>query len=231
MLGDYNMGNYEVNEAYRSIRTYLSINNNLKTILVTSAEINEGKTTLVCNLAKCFANLDNKKILLIDCDFRKKSVSKYLDINNENGIADVILGKTTMEESIKHIDSLDILTCGAEISNSSEILESETMKDLLDTLKENYDYIFIDSPPICKVNDAIIISTYVDGTLIINAAKSLKGKMAKATREKLEKVNANVIGVILNKAKSRENKYYKYDGYEEESNSKFFHLINLIRHR
>ena len=77
MIAGYNQGNFELNEFYREVRTYLVINKNTKIILITSAEMNEGKTTIACNIATCFSKLENTKVLLIDCDFAKKGVSRY----------------------------------------------------------------------------------------------------------------------------------------------------------
>ena len=83
--------NNMINESYREIRTYLTINDNMKTILVTSAEMNEGKTTTICNLAKCFGEFDDIKVILIDCDFKKRGVSRKLEISNPIGVSDIVL--------------------------------------------------------------------------------------------------------------------------------------------
>ena len=93
--------NDTINESYREIRTYLSINDDIKTILVTSAEMNEGKTTIACNIATCFSKLEDTKVLLIDCDFAKKGVSRYFGIENTNGISDLVFGRKTIREYIK----------------------------------------------------------------------------------------------------------------------------------
>jgi len=222
MLGLYDSGSFEVNEAYREIRTNISLNTDLKTIVFTSAEMNEGKTTTVCSVAKCFSDLENHRILLIDCDFRKKSVANTLEIDNKRGIADVIINDMDMKECIKKVDEFDVLTCGISPSNSSVLLESKKFRDAIENLKGDYDYIFIDSPPLGRLNDAAILARYSDGTIIVNASESIDQQMAKVTKDKLEKVNANVIGVVLNKFKSDDHKYYKYYGYYEEEKKKSF---------
>lgn len=222
MLGLYDSGSFEVNEAYREIRTNISLNTDLKTIVFTSAEMNEGKTTTACSIAKCFSDLENHKILLIDCDFRKKSVANTLEIDNKKGIADVIINDMDMKECIKKVDEFDVLTCGISPSNTSVLLESKKFKDAIENLKGDYDYIFIDSPPLGRLNDAAILARYSDGTIIVNASESIDQQMAKVTKDKLEKVNANVIGVVLNKFKSDDHKYYKYYGYYEEEKKKSF---------
>lgn len=222
MLGLYDSGSFEVNEAYREIRTNISLNTDLKTIVFTSAEMNEGKTTTVCSVAKCFSDLENHRILLIDCDFRKKSVANTLEIDNKRGIADVIINDMDMKECIKKVDEFDVLTCGILPSNTSVLLESKKFRDAIENLKGDYDYIFIDSPPLGRLNDAAILARYSDGTIIVNASESIDQQMAKVTKDKLEKVNANVIGVVLNKFKSDDHKYYKYYGYYEEEKKKSF---------
>ncbi|MDU4862739.1 MAG: CpsD/CapB family tyrosine-protein kinase [Terrisporobacter othiniensis] len=222
MLGLYDSGSFEVNEAYREIRTNISLNTDLKTIVFTSAEMNEGKTTTACSIAKCFSDLDNHKILLIDCDFRKKSVANTLEIDNKKGIADVIINDMDMKECIKKVDEFDVLTCGISPSNTSVLLESKKFRDAIENLKGDYDYIFIDSPPLGRLNDAAILARYSDGTIIVNASESIDQQMAKVTKDKLEKVNANVIGVVLNKFKSDDHKYYKYYGYYDEEKKKSF---------
>ncbi|WP_419725277.1 CpsD/CapB family tyrosine-protein kinase [Terrisporobacter petrolearius] len=222
MLGLYDSGSFEVNEAYREIRTNISLNTDLKTIVFTSAEMNEGKTTTACSIAKCFSDLENHRILLIDCDFRKKSVANTLEIDNKKGIADIIINDMDMKECIKKVDEFDVLTCGISPTNTSVLLESKKFRDAIENLKGDYDYIFIDSPPLGRLNDAAILARYSDGTIIVNASESIDQQMAKVTKDKLEKVNANVIGVVLNKFKSDDHKYYKYYGYYEEEKKKSF---------
>ena len=136
MLAAYDEGNFELNESYREIRTYLSINKNIKTILITSAEMDEGKTTIVCNLAKCFAELEGVKVLLLDCDFRKRGVSRYFGIENTFGIADIVFGYKKQSECIKKVGDLDIITSGGVPSNTSILLNSQSMKDTLAKLRE-----------------------------------------------------------------------------------------------
>ncbi|MFR3522076.1 MAG: AAA family ATPase, partial [Clostridia bacterium] len=128
MLGLYDSGSFEVNEAYREVRTNISLNTDIKTIVFTSAEMDEGKTTTVCSMAKCFSDLENHKILLIDCDFRKRSVARVLDIQNEKGIADVAMNDMDLKECIKKVDGVDVLTCGRSPLNTSVLIESKKFR-------------------------------------------------------------------------------------------------------
>ncbi len=215
MVAKYNKGNYAIDESYRAIRTSVMIDKNIKTIVVTSAEMNEGKTTTISNLATCFSELVGKKILLIDCDFRKKSISKYFNIYNNVGLTEFISGEATLSDCIKRVGKLDVITSGRLPISTSTILESEYMKNLIKRLREEYDYIFIDAPPIARVNDACIISQYVDG-VVVSASQEVNQNLVNMTKKRLEKVNANIIGVILNKFKVDDYKYYSYYGYYEE---------------
>ena len=205
--------NNMINESYREIRTYLTINDNMKTILVTSAEMNEGKTTTICNLAKCFGELDDIKVILIDCDFKKRGVSRKLGIQNPFGVSDIVFGNKKLDECIQKVEDIDVLPSGGVPNNTSMLLNSKVMKNLVNELREKYDYVFIDSAPICRLNDACIIAQYVDGTVLVNASKEIDSKVAKLTLEKLKKVGANVIGVVLNKFRSEQYNYYSYYSY------------------
>ena len=108
------------------------------------------------------------------------------------------------------------------------------MKDLVSKLREEYDYVFIDSPPICRLNDACIITQYVDGTIIVNAAKAIDSKGAKITLDKLNKVGANIIGVVLNKFRSEQYNYYSYYsyyGYDDNRKGIFRRKKQKMKHR
>ena len=226
--------NNMINESYREIRTYLTINDNMKTILVTSAEMNEGKTTTICNLAKCFGELDDIKVILIDCDFKKRGVSRKLGISNPFGVSDIVFGNKKLDECIQKVEDIDVLPSGGVPNNTSMLLNSKVMKNLVSELREKYDYVFIDSPPICRLNDACIIAQYVDGTVLVNASKEIDSKVAKLTLEKLKKVGANIIGVVLNKFRSEQYNYYSYYsyyGYDDNRKGIFRRKKQKMKHR
>lgn len=231
MRAEYNQGNFEVNESYREIRTNLGINKNTKIILITSSEMDEGKTTISCNLASCFAELEDTKVLLIDCDFTKRGVSRYLNIENARGISDIVFGNNKPEECIQKVGYLDVITSGARPSNTSILLNSQSMKDKIKKFREEYDYVFIDSPPISRMNDACIITQYVDGTIIVNAVGAIDSRIAKITLEKLNKVGANILGVILNKFKPEKNEYYSYYSYYGYEDNKKRRLFGSKKHK
>lgn len=219
----------DIHESYREIRTYLSINKDIKTILITSAEMNEGKTTTICNLGRCYAELENVKVLLLDCDFRKRSISRFFNIENRFGIADIVFGYKKIDECIKKVDGIDILTCGSVPSNTSMLLNSQSMRETISKLREQYDYVLIDSPPVCRLNDACIITQYIDATVLVNGSKMIDSKVAKVALDKLNRVGANIIGVILNKFKSEQYDYYNYYGYSDYENKPKFNLFKRKR--
>ena len=202
-------------EAYRILRTsiqYSSVDKKISTIVVTSAEPAEGKSTIAGNLALTFAE-DNKKVLLIDCDLRKPSLHKKFRISNMLGLTDVLIGKETVGRVIvRYDDGLDILTSGKIPPNPAEMLGSQNMMDLLEELKNKYDIIVLDTAPLQAVTDAQILSTKVDGTiLVIRAGKTKKDSVCQA-KELLSKVGANILGIVFNATEAEKGKYYHYYG-------------------
>lgn len=209
-------------EAYRSLRTsikFSSVDKPIKTIVVTSSLIGEGKSTVVGNLAYSL-NQDGSRVLVIDCDLRKPSIHENFLLSNEKGLTDVLFGKSDLKGVTKKIeDSLFLITAGKIPPNPAEILGSRKMEDLIKELKINFDYIILDTPPILPVSDTLILASKADATLIVVKARKTKEKIVKEGYERLIGVKANVIGTILNEGdKSLDNKYYGY--YEDGKNKK-----------
>ena len=211
-------------EAYRGIRTSIEFSNldkNLQVITVTSSMQNEGKSTVLANLAVSFANLD-KKVLIMEGDLRNPSVHRMFNISNIKGLTDILLQNKVFADCVHCTDvkNLHVLTCGAIPPNPSEMLSSKKIRDFIESLREYYDYIFIDAPPIGIVTDAGIISTYTDGCIFVVGAGDADIEMAKVSKERLEKVGANILGVVLNKFEaSGASGYYNYY-YEQETGRK-----------
>ena len=211
-------------EAYRGIRTSIEFSNldkDLKVINVTSSMQNEGKSTVLANLAVSFANLD-KKVLIMEGDLRNPSVHRMFNISNIKGLTDILLQNKVFADCVHCTDvkNLHVLTCGAIPPNPSEMLSSKKIRDFIESLREYYDYIFIDAPPIGIVTDAGIISTYTDGCIFVVGAGDADIEMAKVSKERLEKVGANILGVVLNKFEaSGASGYYNYY-YEQETKGK-----------
>ena len=211
-------------EAYRGIRTNIEFSNldkELKIINITSSAQNEGKSTVIANLAVSFANLD-KKVLILEGDLRNPSVHRMFNISNVEGLTDILLGNKNFTECVHCTDirNLHVLTCGPIPPNPSEMLSSKKIKEFIQSLRDYYDYVFIDAPPIGIVTDAGIISTYTDGCIFVVGAGEADIEMAKVSKERLEKVGANILGVVLNKFESSgANGYYNYY-YEQDTRSR-----------
>lgn len=213
----YNDPKSVISEQYRTIRTnieYSNVDQDKKTILVTSSDKNEGKTTTVSNLAVSFANL-NKKVLLIDCDLRNASIHKMFKINNIYGLTDILAKDKAVDKCIQktELENLYVLTAGAIPPNPAEILSSEKMKNLIEDLKNIYDYIFIDTPPIGLVTDAGVLSSFTDGVVLVVKSESVEKKYLEETKKKLDAVDARILGAILNSYKSEQKDYDYYSYY------------------
>ena len=204
-----------ISEAYRTIRTGIEFSNldkDLKIICITSSKKDEGKTTVLSNLGVSFAKID-KKVLLIDADLRNPSISKMFDTSNTQGLMDILLGKKNIQDCVKKTkqENLYILTGGTIPPNPAEVLSSKKMSEFIESIKDEDDYIFIDSPPVGVVSDASIISAYSDGVIFVVGANEVDSNLAKIAKERLDSVKANIVGVILNKFKTDTNsEYYNY---------------------
>ncbi|MBN1050115.1 CpsD/CapB family tyrosine-protein kinase [Clostridium botulinum] len=212
-----------VSEAYRTLRTniqYSSFDKEIQTILVTSAEAAEGKSTVAGNLALSFAQ-NEKKVILVDCDLRKPSVHKNFKISNLLGLSEVLLGKAKIDDAIqKRNENLHVLTSGKIPPNPAEMLSSTAMSKLLEELKKEYDIIMLDSAPLGAVTDAQILSTKVDGTVLVTRAERTKRESVIEAKNLLTKVGANIIGSILHAVENTKGKYYYYYGTDGEMKKK-----------
>lgn len=202
-------------ESYRTLRTniqYSSFDKEYKVIMVTSSEPGEGKSTTAGNLALCLAQ-GEKKVILVDCDLRKPSLHKKFKISNIVGLSDVMIGKEELVTTMhRYNNNLVILTSGKIPPNPSEMLSSKAMTTLLDALKKNFDYIILDTPPVQAVTDSQILATKADGAILVVRAERTKKDSVQNAISLLKKVNANIIGTVLNGLDNSRNKYYYYYG-------------------
>lgn len=211
-----------VSENVKSLRTNLqftAIDKHLKTILITSTNAGEGKSFVSSNLAVSFAQAD-KRVLLIDCDLRKGRLHRMFGIPNTAGLSNLLasdlrgFAKYIRPTKIKN---LDIITCGTYPPNPSELLASKKNKRLIKILSEYYDIIIFDGAPVGGLADSVILSSFVDETLIVvKDANTNKGDLA-AAKDSLEKVGAKVAGVVFNMVNRKSSKYYHTYYYGESS--------------
>lgn len=205
-------------ESYRKIATnieYANVDNEIKTIMVTSAKQDEGKTTTICNLALVMTEL-KKNILLIDLDLRKPAVHKQFKVSNKKGLTDLLVNKDDYKSYLYNVyENLDVLTSGMIPANPVEIINSRTLKELIKEMSKNYDYIFLDAPPVMLVSDPITISTYADAVILAIEYGKTEKDLAKKAVESLKQVNANIIGAVFNNIPvSKHSNYYYYQSYE-----------------
>lgn len=210
-------------ESYRTLRTniqYSSFDESLKTIVITSSIRGEGKTITAGNLALSLAN-DNKRVILLDCDLRNPSIHKRFMISNKEGISEVIVGKAPLESVIRNVTkNLSIITTGNIPPNPSEMLGSKYMEIVLKKLRENYDYVILDTPPILVVTDGQVLSSKVDGTILVVRAEKTKKDSIVNAKKLLDKVKANFIGAVFNGVKVKKTDSYEYYGDNDKDNRK-----------
>ena len=211
-------------EAYRVIRTsiqFAQAGKELQTIALTSCTPNEGKSTTIANLAVVLTQA-GKSVLLIDCDMRNPTVHKNFNLSNKVGLSSCISMGTALSDAVQKtsIEGLYALTGGVIPPNPSELLGSEQMKNVLQRAKEQYDYVLIDTPPVMPVTDALIVSRFVDGMILVIASAEIKVEMARDVKNQLVNAGANILGVVLNKVRSEHHGYgyYYYYGSKGASN-------------
>lgn len=215
-------------EAFRMLRTnlmYTDIDKKMKLIMVTSSGPAEGKSTVLANLGVALAQT-GKKILIIDCDLRRPVQHEVFSVSNQKGVTNYITGYCSFEEAVleTQIPDLYVMPSGPIPPNPSELLGSKVMENLLHTVKEHFDLILIDAPPVMAVADPLIIGPKCDGVLMVVRSGQTKIQLLKDTREALEKAQLNVIGAVLNDVNRKKQgygyygKYYAryYDSYYEK---------------
>ena len=214
-----------VAEAYRVLRTSVllsSAEKPPKTILVTSGQPSEGKTTTVINTAISLAQL-GASVLIIDCDLRKPSVHKVLGVDHVIGLSTYLARRAELDDVIQKlpIPNLSVLASGRIPPNPAELISSTRMKEMLGLLSERYEHILIDSPPLLKVTDPVILSTLVDGVmLVVHGGKSTRD-IVRRTRQELSSAGAKIFGVVLNNVDAGRDGYehYYYDTYSDYEES------------
>lgn len=203
-----------VREAYKALRTNVSFaltgDNKSKVVVVTSALQSEGKSMTAVNLAISYAMTDCK-VLIIDCDLRRPKLARLLRLGNKVGMSNLLMDPDLLDQAILHSDmsGLDVILSGSIPPNPSELLGSSRMQALLEELRKRYDYIFIDSPPVNMVTDAMVVAPNSDGVLfLVRANRSERGPVCHAL-EQLEYAKIKVLGFVLN-GLERERSYYGY---------------------
>jgi succinoglycan biosynthesis transport protein ExoP len=218
-----------VSESFRALRTSLLMQAGAhppQAILVTSAQPGEGKTCVSLNLAVAFAQMGSR-VIIIDADFHRPRVGSSLTLPNDKGLSDVLIanhfqptdktGSDCVHESIRQLEMLDnlwVLPSGSAPPNPAELLTSPTMKYLLERLRHQFDHVIIDSPPVLLISDGLILSSKVDGVIIVvKNEKTQRGALRRACRMVTDS-GGNILGVVLNKVNMRTDGYYGHYSYK-----------------
>lgn len=205
-----------ISEQYRTIRTnieFSSVDETVKTLLVTSSGPEEGKSTTVANLAVVFAQ-QGKKVLLIDADLRKPTVHYTFQLNNHLGLTNVLTKQSTLNDAVNStkVDNLTVLSSGPIPPNPAELLGSKAMEDLLEMALTEYDFVIFDTPPVLAVTDAQILANKCDGTILVVNSGATEIEPAIKAKEMLLSSKGKLLGVVLNQKKANDSQYYYYYG-------------------
>ncbi len=203
-------------EGYRSIRTnidFLRRNRRIQVILITSPHSGDGKSTSASNFAISLAQT-GRRVLLIDGDLRKPTQHRIHDLSNTLGMTDVLTDRSSYRDVVQKtaVPTLDLITAGHHEPNPAELLTSARLNEFIESLRDSYDFVLVDSPPLLAVTDPAILSTVTDGVILIVRADKLRHKDAEATVERFESLGTSVLGMIVN-ATTQEKSGYGY-GHE-----------------
>jgi protein-tyrosine kinase len=191
-----------ISEAYRALRTNLdfaSLDKTLKTLVVTSAGVGEGKSTTLANLAVVSAQA-GRKVLLVDADLRRPTLHQIFGLNNDTGLTTAMMDEAALalpplQET--GVEGLSVLTSGPLPPNPAELMGSRRMEEVIATLTEWADQVFFDTPPVVAVTDAAVLATKVDGVLLVISAGKTRREYARTAVQRLEQINARLVGTVL----------------------------------
>ncbi len=212
-----------VSEAYRNMRTNLSFispDKPLKTIVVTSTAVAEGKSLTLVNLALSMAQ-NGSKVIIIDADLRKPMQHKFFEMTNFNGLSSVLTGEIEFAECLRetNTENISLISTGVIPPNPAELLNSQRMEEVLAEASEKADIVLVDTPPVVAVTDAAILANKVDGTMLVIASQETDQRMMLRAQITLERAHANIIGVVLNKYPAHNNSNYNYYYYYGQQSS------------
>jgi capsular exopolysaccharide synthesis family protein len=207
-------------EALRQLRTnlqYVDVDRPIKTLVVTSAVPGEGKSSTACGLAVLFAEA-GKRVLIIDADLRRPRIAEYLGLEGAVGLTTVLVGKASVDDVVQRYGTdLWVLSSGFLPPNPSELLGSQHMAALLDDLREKFDMIIVDCPPLLPVTDGAVVAARADGALLLARSRKTTSTQVAAAVKALESVDARLLGCVLNMVATKgPDAYYYYDEYSSK---------------
>ncbi|MGE5633542.1 MAG: CpsD/CapB family tyrosine-protein kinase [Caulobacteraceae bacterium] len=225
-----------VSEAYRLMRINIMFSRTdkrVKTIVVTGANLAEGKSTVAANYAITLAHADSK-VLVIDCDLRKPTIHKKFGLANRIGLTNILAQNLSPRKNMQvsvHVPNLYFITSGPIPPNPSELIGSDKMKNLISDLYEEYDYIIMDTPPVGVVTDAALLSSGIDGVVLVLESGRAEIEAAQRAKALLNNVKANILGVVINKIEAKNSGYYKYYYKEENEASALKKKVRYINEK
>jgi capsular exopolysaccharide synthesis family protein len=211
-----------ISEAYRTLRTNLdfsSLDKPIRSMVVTSPAPEEGKSTTLANLAVTIAQA-GKKVILVDCDLRRPSLHQVFGATNTAGFTDMMRDDTLMRNPPLQetgVPNLRLMTSGTRPPNPSELLASRRMGEVIAALQSQADLVLFDAPPVIAVTDAAVLASKVDVVLLVVSAGKTKREHAKKAKALLDKVNARLIGAVLNNVKGEASLYHYYSDEEKQA--------------
>ena len=210
-----------VEEAYKSLRTNVVFSlpkEENKIVEITSAYQNEGKSVTAINLALSLVK-NGAKVLLVDCDLRLPTVAQKLEIPQEPGLTQLLFDQNSLQEVVCHHDSgVDVIPAGSLPPNPSEILGSDSMTGLLESLKEQYQYVILDAPPVGVVTDAAVLAPKVSGIVLVVRQGQTREEGINAAVKQLQMASGKILGFVLTDAGAEQKTYghYGYSRYQKQ---------------
>jgi capsular exopolysaccharide synthesis family protein len=202
-------------ESYRSLRTSLQFvrqGQQLRCLMVTSPGVNEGKTATLANLGVVFAQ-SGERVVIVSGDLRRPRIGEFFELDEQTGLSNVLLGQRTLEETLLPIPGfgrLTLLPAGPVPPNPAELLNSARAQEIFVRLRHNFDLVLIDSPPVLPVTDPAVLARYSDATLLLAAAGQTRRSDLQRAVERLDQVNAMILGIVLNKVSRQTERHYGY---------------------
>lgn len=201
-------------EAFRTLRTniqFSSLDREIRVLLITSAGPQEGKSTVLANLAVSTAET-GRQVLMVDCDLRRPSLHRLFGVASTPGFTNLLVEEdlASVAAQATSVPGLALLPCGPLPPNPSELLGSRRVDRVLQQLRERADLVLLDSPPVTAVSDAAVLATKVDGVILVVSAGKTRREAARRAKAQLEKVNARVLGVVLNNTRPDPSLYSYY---------------------